>query len=211
IKDAVAFIRANYATETEVERLRAAYDFTRQRFMHFMYPHHTWLTNPYLALAEKVFPEKPYNGMYGPNATLRHSAVAHCSQAASVFISIYREMGGGARFVSLQGHNVAEANVKGVIYMVDPDLEALTSYSVEEIHENLHLVPSIYSHRSAKEVKNYQAIFSMGYHTFSFHDVPSNSPRIYKVNVLLESAKWFLPITIVLFGVVLMLWRSWKT
>lgn len=123
VEDAVRYIQAHYQSETEEEKLRAAYDFTRKRFMHFMYPHHTWRTNPYLALAEVIAPKRPWNQMALADAKLRHSAVASCGHAANVFVEIYRAMDGEAQVVSFSGHDIAEARIGSQRYFVDANLE----------------------------------------------------------------------------------------
>lgn len=123
VDEAVRYIRWHDQPETEEQELKAAYDFTRKRFMHFMYPHHTWATNPWLALAETLVPEKPYNQMALADDKLRHSAVASCGHAANVFVEVYRAMGGNAQKVSFQGHDIAEARIDNQRYFVDANLE----------------------------------------------------------------------------------------
>lgn len=85
VEEAVQYIEEHYQPKTEKQYLLAVYDFTRKRYMHFMYPHHSWLTNPYPAVAEVILPKKPYNGMYLADDVLRHSAVAPCGGAANTF------------------------------------------------------------------------------------------------------------------------------
>ena len=123
VEQAVRFIREHYQPETEEEELQAAYDFTRKRFMHFMYPRHAWMTNPWLALAEMAVPQKPYNQMALADDKLRHSAVASCGHAANVFVEVYRAMDGEAQKVSFSGHDIAEARIGEKRYFVDTNLE----------------------------------------------------------------------------------------
>jgi hypothetical protein len=89
LEEAVRYIQAHYQPETQEEKLRAAYEFTSERFLHFMYPHHTRRTNPYLALADTVAPTRSWNQMALADDKLRHSAVASCGHAANVFVEIY--------------------------------------------------------------------------------------------------------------------------
>jgi hypothetical protein len=123
VVEAVHYIREQYRPGNEEEKLKAVYDFTRQRFMHFMYPHHTWRTNPYLALADTIAPTRSWNQKTRADDKLRHSAVASCGHAANVFIECYRAMGGEAQKVSFSGHNIAEARIGGQRYFVDANLE----------------------------------------------------------------------------------------
>ena len=198
VNDAVDHIKAGSLSGTEEELLIAAYDLVRKRYMHFMYPHHTWLTNPYLKFAETLMPEKPYDSMAPADVKLRHSAVAPCGGTATTFIEIYRKLGGLAQFVSFDGHDVVEAIADGKKYSLDADLETLAPYSIEDFTADPALMSHYYSHRSEEEIEHYLAVFQSEPIYMGYGGIPSSSPRVYLLQQAVEYGKFFVPLLIII-------------
>jgi hypothetical protein len=181
VDNAVDYLRFNYPNASEKELARAAFDLVCKRFVHYMYPRHTFLTNPYLAFLGLIMPSRTFDAMYLAADLLRHSAGASCGQAAAVFIEIWRELGGQARIHHLEGHDIAEAMVGGKLYVVDPDLEAMAPYSIKELRSNPILLEEVYSHISEPGVVDgLKSIFiDPNYWHYEFDEPPATSPRIY--------------------------------
>jgi hypothetical protein len=190
LKDAVEAIKKSNPGADEEQLAKAVFELVRKRFVHFMYPRHTYLTNPFLALFRSLVPHWTFDAMYLGDDLLRHTAGASCGQAAGVFIEIWRKLGGQARACNLLGHDIAEAKINGRLWVVDPDLEAMGPYSVEEIRSNPDLVSKIYTHlQDSTDLKGLKEAFAHpGVRFFGFDGPPTTSPRIYKgqklVNVL---------------------------
>lgn len=200
VKQAVDYITQNFQPIGEEQKIRAVFEFTRQRYLHMMYPHHTLLTNPYLALTEKIFPEKSFNQMALADDKLRHSAVASCSHAANTFVEIYRAMGGEAQLVSFQGHDLAEAKTGNNYYLVDADLEVLAEGRVAELAKDEQALRRIYQHHKSELVDYYISVFSTQVQHFGYDGPVSNSMRIYRVQQILAYVKWILPLLLILPG-----------
>jgi hypothetical protein len=187
---AVEYLRSSQVDKSEPALARAAFDLVRKRFIHYMYPRHMYLTNPYLAFLGDIMPLSTFDAMYLADDLLRHSAGASCGQAAAVFIEIWRELGGEARIHHLEGHDIAEAIVGGKLYVVDPDLEAMAPYSIKELRSNPELLEKVYSHIDEPGmIDSLKITFrDPSYWHYGFDDPPSTSPRIYKgqqtVNIL---------------------------
>lgn len=192
VEDAVAYIRTNHPNAEEAELARAAFDLTRRRFLHYMYPRHSLLTNPFLTILGAIAPTRTFDAMYLGDDLLRHSAGASCGQAAGVFIEIWRGLGGKARAYHLEGHDIAEAMVEGKLWTVDPDLETMAPYGIDELRADLELVAQAYGHlHQPDKVSSVQAIFSNPavWH-YLYEDPPSTSPRIYLAQKWLNRLKF---------------------
>ena len=204
VEEAVYYIREHYRPETEEEKLKAAYDFTRERFLHFMYPHHTWLTNPWLAFAETLFPEKPYNQMALADDKLRHSAVASCGHAANVFVEVYRAIGGKAQKVSFSGHDIAEARIGEKQYFVDANLERFVQGEVEAMAETEYRLRALYASYPEERIDHYVKVFGTEA-TYWGYDGPSfNSRRTQQMQTAIAWGKWIAPVPLMLLGVVVL-------
>lgn len=204
VASAVDYIRETYPTSTESERLHAAYEFVRRRFRHFMYPHHTFLSNPYLWSAERLFPSKMFDSLETADAKLRHSAFAPCGGNATTFIEIYRRLGGRAQFVSFAGHDVAEAMADGRTYFVDPHREVLVALSAEKFAADSELLQRSVAHLPPSEQVIYERILRSPPTRMGFDAPPSGSPRLYRLQVAVEYAKWIPPVLLCLMGVLIL-------
>ncbi len=196
VADATAYIRSRGDFSTEEELLQATYDLVRSRYIHYMYPHHTWLTNPALAFLEFVAPGKRYDTMIPADVVLRHAAAAPCGAVATTFVEVHRALGGKAQFVSFyggSGHQVAEVIADGKKFFVDVDLEAIAPFGAIEFAANEDLISRHYSHRSPAEIEQYSAIFSQQIFLGGYEGIPSDSPLAYRGQVLLERGKLILP------------------
>jgi hypothetical protein len=192
IDDAADYLRSNHVKASEKELARAAFDLVRKRFVHYMYPRHTYLTNPYLAFLGLIMPLRTFDAMYLAEDLLRHSAGASCGQAAAVFIEIWRELGGYARIHHLEGHDIAEAMVEGKLHVVDPDLEAMAPYSIKELRANPELLEEVYSHIDEPGVvDSLKTTFSdPNYWHYEFDEPPSTSPRIHQGQLWVNRLKF---------------------
>lgn len=209
VRQAAEYIQNNYKIQTEKDMLDATYDFTRRRFMHFMYPRHTWITNPYLAFVETIFPKKPYNEIALANDKLRHSAVASCGHATNVFIEIYRELGGSVREVAFDGHIIAEAKINGQQWFVDVNLEAIKKGKVKKVSASRETIEEVYSHLSDSRREHYIKVFK-SIPSYGGYDGPVfNSPRIYTAQLIIDRLKWVLPAILIFVGSFLV-WRARK-
>jgi len=210
VDDAVIYIRTKHPNASEPELARAAFDLTRSRFLHYMYPRHTFMTNPFLAVFGVFIPHRTFDAMYLGDDLLRHSAGASCGQAAGVFIEIWRGLGGKARAYHLKGHDIGEAMVDGQMWMVDPDLEAMAPHSIDELRANPELVVQVYSFLKPQDrIESMKRIFADPdvWH-YAFDEPPTTSPRIYL------GQKWGNRLKFVFFpalaaaGLLLLRWRN---
>lgn len=200
VKSAVEFIKLRYNPSTDLERLEAAYDFTRKRFKHFMYPHHTLLTNPYLWLGEQIFPARPINAMFLADMNLRHSAVGACGNATVTFVEIFRAMGGKAQFATYPAHIVAEADIDGKKYLVDADLEALVPHSLNAVYHQPELIVPHYKHKTSEEIETFMQVFGTEFIESGYDAPPAYRGGVYRFMQFVEWFKWVLPGALVLIG-----------
>jgi len=202
INDAVIYINKHYKPITQEEKLIATFNFTSKRFMHFMYPHHTWVTNLWLAFSEFLFPKKPFNGMYLADDLLRHSAVAPCAGAANVFIEIYRALNGHAQLIHFSGagHTIVEVRIGNQFYFVDANLERLKKGKVKDISSSENIIREIYSGYSKNKIDSLIKIFKSKSTYFGYNSSAADSPRIQKVQYILSWLKWFIPFLLFYFG-----------
>ncbi len=166
--------------------------------MHFMYPHHTWLTNPVLAFLEFLRPSKRYNGMALADMKLRHSAVTPCGGAATTFIEIYRALGGEATLVKFRGppsHLVAEAKIGKERYFVDANLEVIVPLSTEESAANRALVTEYYAHLPEERLSPLLGALSRKPELIGYDGAPTATPFGYRMQRLIEVVKFAIPIT----------------
>lgn len=196
VKDAVDFIRTKYKPGNELETAKAVYDFVAKRFIHYFYPHHTLITNPYFYYLEKRVPENSLDEMATADELLRHSAAGACGDASVTFIEIYRAFGYKAQYVSLNGHHVAEALIGGRKYLVDSDMEVMAPYSISEINKNNGLIDEIYSKKSESSRESLKRIFGKPYHESGFDGVPHPDRAMYLLHERIEKQKWFVFSTI---------------
>ncbi len=160
VSDAVSYIKLNYELGTEKKVITAVFDFTSWRYVHRMYPHHNWLSNPFFAGLELYDPLNSFNEMSTADELLRHSAVAACGDASVTALEIYRALGLRGQYVSLDGHHIAEFLVDGKTWLVDADMEVMAPHSVKEIGEKSSLIDDIYSKYPAGRRANLKKIFS---------------------------------------------------
>jgi hypothetical protein len=192
VEDAVVYLRARYDLSDDEAVLKGVYELVSNRYIHFMYPHFTWLTNPYLSLVEKVVPEKPYNGMYLADDMLRHGAAGGCGNTATTFIEIYRALGREAQFVELPGHDVAEAVAGGKKWLVDPDMGGIAPQSVADINMQTDLLDGIYEHQGHKVGRLKEMFGSDRILEYGYDSLPTASPRIYRAQQVIGIAKWMM-------------------
>lgn len=196
VSDAVTHIKANYSIDNDVAAMHAVFDFTKQRFIHRMYPIHNWLTNPLYTLFELYDPLNSFNEMSTANELLRHSAVGGCGDTSVTAIEIYRALGYEAQYVSLDGHHVGEFKAGGKKWLVDADMEVIAPYSIAEIQSNLDLVNDIYSAYPERRQKLMKKIFSRKIlHANGFSGAPRYGDYMYNLHSLIEKVKWLLPLT----------------
>lgn len=198
VQEARKYIEEQKTDASEEELLYATFDFVRTRFLHFMYPRHTWRTNPLLAFLEFVRPTKDYNAMLSADVTLRHSAVENCGGAATTFVEVYRALGGEATVVGFRGppsHLAAEARVGGKRYFVDADLEVIVPLSTKEFVADRALIDEYYGHLQGGDFELYQEVFSNPPIFVGYDGPPTLSPRMYRAQVWLEVAKFGIPVT----------------
>ncbi len=200
VATAIEFIQERYPLGSQFEIMNAVYDFTRKRYMHFMYPHHTFLTNPYLWLGEKLLPSKPLDGMFLAEMNLRHAAYAPCGGAAVTFIEIYRAMGGRAQFGSFIGHDIAEVDIDGDKYIVDANLETIIPHSLAEVSKQPDLIMPYYSHRPDR-ISYYLEVFSTTLKEAGYDRPPSYRADVYWLQKLVDVGKWFVPPIVALIGI----------
>ena len=211
VSDAADYIRSLRNYESEKDLLYATYDTIRARYLHFMYPHHTWVTNPLLRFLEFLAPAKQYNYMATADTKLRHAVAAPCGDVATVFVEVYRELGGQAQSVFFSGppsHQLAEAIADGQKYLVDVDLEAIAPVSITEFAEDESLRSKYYSHRSEEELEFFATVFSQPLGFSGYSGLPSNSPRAYRLQATLERAKFIIPGGLILLCVAARTWFS---
>lgn len=198
VADAAAHIQTRVSPATETQTMQAVYDLVRRRFRHFMYPRHTWRTNPILKFLEVVDPEGMFDSMELADVKLRHSAVAPCGGAATTVIEIYRRLGGQAQFVGFDGHAVAEVIADERVYLVDANLEALISVPAEELAANPDLLDRYYPHLTSTHRRQLARIYATPAIRMGYHGAPSGNPRVYAVQRWVEGLKWGVPATALL-------------
>ncbi len=199
VDNAIKIISSHIDVKNEEEVFFATFDLVSKRFVHYMYPHYTFLQNPFLYMVDLIIPQKPYNNMSLADEKLKYSMGGSCGDAATVFTEIYRKLGFKARLVGLNGHVVAEAVVNGKSWFVDANMEAYSKNSIEEMINNPVLIDKAYSHRKKYVVNDYKPMFFTDNVYFDYDAVPSDSPRIYKVQEFLSWFKWFVyPIVLLL-------------
>lgn len=196
VADAAERIRAAgpYANETEL--LEATYNLVRSRFVHHMYPRHTFLTNPALRLLEVAFPDRSYDSMALADMKLRHAVGVPCGGAATTFVEVFRAVGGRAQFVTYPnkpGHQIAEAQADGRTFTVDADLETLAPYSVLEFAADPGLIERYYPHRAEWERKVFREVFAQKPHLSGYDGPPTGSPRGYAFQAAVEILKFAVP------------------
>jgi len=199
VDDAVAYIRARGPYRNETALLQATYELVRTRFLHLVYPKHDFVTNPYLSLLHRLFPERTYDTMAPADVKLRHSAGVSCGGAATTFVEIYRALGGRAQFITYMGppgHQVAEAIADDRAWFIDADLEVIAPFAAIEFAFRSDRIARYYSHRSAEEIEVYEKVFRQRPIPFGFDGPPSGSPRGYAFQQALESAKFALPVVL---------------
>lgn len=199
VDDSAQYILSLGEYANEEELLRATYDVMRARFLHYMYPSHTWLTNPVLAMLGHAFPDRLYNTMALADANLRHSVGVPFGGAATTFIKVYRAVGGQAQFVAYDGppgHQLAEAIADGKKYLVDADLEVLAPMSVRRFAANPSHIPQYYAHRSFEERDVYREIYAQRPWYGGFDGPPTSSRGGYAMQAALEKAKFAVPAVI---------------
>lgn len=211
VEDAAAYIRARGPYENERALLQATYDLVRRRFLHLMYPRHTFVTNPYLRVLHELFPDRTYDTMAPADVKLRHAVGVSCGGAATTFVEIYRALGGQAQFITYRGppgHQVAEAMADGRAYFVDPDLEVLAPNGALEFSFNPDRIAHYYRHRSPEEIEVFQRVFRQRPIAFGFDGPPSGSPRGYAMQQVLEVVKFAIPLAGI--GIGFLLRRVWR-
>lgn len=194
IARSVYYIKKSYVIESDEQALMAVFDFTYKRFMHFMYPHHTWVTSPFIAMAEAIFPDKSYNQMALADDKLRHSAVASCDHAANVFTEIFRAMGGEAQVVSFDGHVIAEARIGSRFFFVDPNLERLIEGKVRDVVKSESMIRILYAGYPDGKLNDIVKLFQTSPTYFGYNNIPFPSQRIYRMQIIVLYAKWIVPI-----------------
>ena len=165
-----------------------------------MYPHYTSLTNPWLGLAETLFPEQSYNQMALADAKLRHSAVASCGHAGNVFVEIYRSMGGQAQKVSFSGHDIAEARIRDQRYFVDANLERFARGAVQDLAGSESRLRSLYGGYPEERIDHYVDVFGTEARYWGYDGPSFNSPRIQSMEAIIAWAKWVIPAVLILLG-----------
>lgn len=200
VEDAVRYIKERESPKTDLETLMAAYELTRKRYIHWMYPHHTWLTNPIFRAFETYDPKNSFNEMATADELLRHSANGGCGDTAVTFLEIYRAFGYEGQYVSLDGHHVAEAITENKKWLVDADLEVVAPYSIAEISTNLELIDSIYAKYGEDQRKKLKNIFKKIVHQNGYNGAPRYNDYMYDLHKRWEGLKWFLPLLGVIVG-----------
>jgi len=195
VDDAIDYLQKNYTIDSDLTALHAVYDFTRKRFIHRMYPRHTWKTNPFFALFEFVLPSRSMNEMSTAEELLRHSAVGGCGDTTATSITLFRKLGYEAQYVALDGHHVGEFVAGGKKWLVDADMEVISPHSIEYIKDNLDLVPEIYAKYPKSRQNTMKRIFASK--TFSangFDGAPKYNNNLWTLHKVIEFVKWIIPI-----------------
>lgn len=192
VEDAVRHVDQVAGQGSEEERLNATFDLVSERFIHHMYPHHTWATNPIYAALEFIDEKRSLNEMATADELLRHSAAGACGDTSVTFIEIWRAMGGEAQYVQLDGHHIVEAKAGGREWLVDADKDALAPYSIEHISRQPELVDEIYTTRPERDRGNLKEMFSREIRFSGYDGVPYYGARIYYLHKTVETAKWLI-------------------
>lgn len=190
VQDAVDYINNVVQPASEEETLAATHRLVSDRFVHYMYPHHTWVTNPIYALLELVDPRRSFNEMATASELLRHSAAGACGDTSTTFLEVYRALGGEAQYVQLDGHHLVEARVNGRYWLVDADKEALGPYGIEQIKNDPDLVDEIYTKRPKKDRRNLKSMFSREVVYSGYTGVPYYGAKMYYLHKSIEVLKW---------------------
>ncbi len=204
VDDALEYLDENYTINNDLDALHAVFDFTSRRFVHRMYPRHTWKTNPFFALLEWVFPASAINEMSTAGELLRHSAVGGCGDTSVTSITLFRKLGYEAQYVSLDGHHVGEFIAGGKKWFVDADMEVIAPYSIQQIKENLDLVYEIYGDYPKQRQNTMMRIISSK--TFSangYDGAPKYGDRMWNLHRFIEVVKWIIPLIGVLVSLLL--------
>ena len=208
VQDAVDYINRVLEPESENEKLEAAFNLVSERFIHYMYPHHTWVTNPIYAALELLDKNNSFNGMATADELLRHSAAGACGDTSVTFIEIYRALGGEAQYVQLDGHHFAEAKAGGQKWLVDADKDAFASYSIDDIADNPGIVDAVYVKRPPRDRKKLKKMFSGKIVYTGYDGVPYYGAKMYYLHKVVEVGKWFIaPIGIMTALLGLLLYR----
>ena len=191
VDDALEYIARTAAPASEEEKLRAVFDLVSERFIHHMYPHHTWSTNPIYAALEFIDEKRSMNEMATADELLRHSAAGACGDTSVTFIEIYRAMGGEAQYVQLDGHHIVEAVAEGRKWLVDADKDVLAPYSIESIAGDPGLVDVVYARRTERDRNKLRKMFSREILYSGYDGVPYYGAKMYYLHKTVEIAKWF--------------------
>ena len=210
VSEAIAYIRVNYEVETDIQAMNAVFDFTSRRYIHRMYPHHTWLTNPFFAGFELYDPLNSFNEMSTADELLRHSAVAACGDASVTAIEIYRGLGFQAQYVSLGGHHIAEFMANGKPWLVDADMEVMAPYSIKQISSNTSLIDDIYSKYPIERRTNLKNIFKTKAQYNGLDGAPRYGDYMWDLHNRVELFKWVIPISMSIFSGLLILFLRRK-
>ena len=205
VDDAVEYLHENYSIKNDLDALHAIFDFTSRRFVHRMYPRHTWKTNPFFALLEWLFPSRSINEMSTAEELLRHSAVGGCGDTAVTSITLYRKLGYEAQYVSLDGHHVGEFIADGKKWFVDADMEVIAPYSIEQIKDNLDLVYEIYADfPKSRQNTMMRIISSKTFSSNGYDGAPKYGDKMWNFHKLIEVMKWIIPLIGILFSFLLL-------
>ena len=195
VDDAIDYLKKNYTIDSDITAMHAIFDFTSKRFVHRMYPRHTWKTNPFFAAIEVFFPSRSINEMATAEELLRHSAVGGCGDTTATSITLFRAFGYQAQYVSLDGHHIGEFIAGGKKWIVDADMEVISPHSIEYIKNNLDLIHEIYAKYPQSRQNTMKRIF--GRKTFSsngFDGAPKYSNKMWNFHKFIEFMKWVIPV-----------------
>lgn len=204
VADAVKHIRNNYQIKSDIDAMYAVFDFTSNRYIHRMYPVHSWITNPFYALLEIYDPLNSFNEMSTANELLRHTAVGGCGDAAVTAIEVFRALGFSAQYVSLKGHHVAEFIAGGKKWLVDANMEVIAPYSIQHIRDNLDLIEEIYGKYSVDRQQSMKKIFNRKGARFNgYSGAPRYGDYMWNLHKLIEKLKWIIPLIGIVFSLTL--------
>lgn len=206
VSDAVKHIKNEYSISNDEDALHAVFDFTSKRFIHRMYPIHSLKTNPFYVLLEMYDPLNSFNEMSTANELLRHSAIGGCGDTTVTSIEIFRALGYQAQYVSLDGHHVGEFIAGGKKWLVDADMEVIAPYSIKHIKENLELVDQIYSKYPLARQNTMKRIFAKKtLNENGFNGAPRYGDYMWNLHMLIEKAKWIIPLSGILISLLMIL------
>jgi len=206
IDEAIVYLKENYPLNNEKDALFAVFDFTSKRFIHHMYPIHTWKTNPFYVLFEMYDPLNSFNEMSTANELLRHSAIAGCGDTSVTAITLFRKLGYQAQYVSLNGHHVAEFKVGETKWLVDADMEVISPHSIDHIRNNLDLIHEIYAKYPESRQNTMKKIFARkGMRKNGYEGAPRYGDYMWNLHKQVEILKWIIPITGIIFSLLAIL------